>query len=144
MADTGLVEAVREEVFQSHLSHVIGYRALESVMRKVPFVAIAFFGVTLLGNTSAISGGVEVGSTVVPDASQPLRAQPPGGFFAGKGKEIGLTKPGDKYIVLDEKFVPSITGTESWVKLKSVGSEDVGWSLNGRSSETLTNFKTVE
>jgi hypothetical protein len=113
-------------------------------MRKRPLVGIAVFCSILLGNTPVFSGEAAIGSTVTPEASQPLRARPPGGFFVGKGPEIGIVKPENKYIVLDQKLVPSITGTESWVEVKSVDSDEVGWSLYGRGSDSLTNFKMTK
>jgi hypothetical protein len=69
-------------------------------MRKDPLVGITIFCSILLGNFSAFSTEVKIGSTVIPDAVQPLRAQPPGGFFVGKGAEIGLTKPDNSILSL--------------------------------------------
>lgn len=114
----------------------------ERVMRKQIYVA--GFCSIFLSSTSVLSQeNVAPGSIVVPVAPQPLRADPPG-FFQGKGAEVGVISPDEKYIVLDQKSVPSMIGSETWVRLKAANSELTGWSLYGRGSQTLSNFRTLQ
>jgi len=57
---------------------------------------------------------------VVPKGQLPLRQAPPGTFFQGKGDQIGTVSAKERYRVLERKAVPTIAGTEQWLKVQSV------------------------
>lgn len=68
---------------------------------------------------------------VQPKGQLPLRETPPG-WFQFKGDKIGTVDPSNRYIVLEEKTVPSIFGAEQWIKLQSIASETpAGWVYSG-------------
>ena len=70
---------------------------------------------------------------VVPKGQLPLRQTPPGTFFQGKGDQVGTVLPRESYRVLERKAVPTIAGTEQWLKVQSVENPTKqGWIYAGR------------
>jgi hypothetical protein len=92
--------------------------------------SIVFLSVLLLQLGSAFGQQV-----VTPQSVLPLRASPPGTFFQGKGAEIGTTVPNEAYRVLEERSVPTITGSQRWLRVESeTVTSNSGWVYAGPGS----------
>jgi len=75
--------------------------------------------------------------TVIPEAAAPLRASPPGTFFQGKGKQIGELTKGQTYRVLEQVAIPTLVGTQKWLKVvPQTGAQEAGWAYGGAFSDT--------
>jgi hypothetical protein len=98
-------------------------------MRRAVVVASAVAISWLPGLLGAQESGPLV---VTPNGELPLRSAPPG-LFSGRGGEIGAVEPGQSYIVLQRKAVPSIFGTQEWLKVQQISPEagTAGWAFSG-------------
>ena len=116
---------------------------LETVMfenSNVLFIVTAITLATVIDAAPALSQGA---SFVVPNTEAPLRASPPG-FFAGKGAKVGATVAGEKYMIVEEKLVPSIFGTQKWIKIiEDKPAASPGWAYSGTSG-AMKNFKKLQ
>lgn len=75
--------------------------------------------------------------TVIPEAAAPLRASPPGTFFQGKGKQIGQLTTGQTYRVLEQVAIPTLVGTQKWLKVvPQTGAQEAGWAYGGAFADT--------
>ena len=81
-----------------------------------------------------------VGSTVTPVVALPLRTSPPGTFFQSKGDQIGVASPNVGYRVLDETAVPTVLGTEQWLKVQKLSDPSTtGWIYSGAPDSIQSN-----
>jgi len=72
----------------------------------------------------------------VPATQLPLRAAPPGTFFQGKGPEVGTVTAGESYRVIDKRNIPTILGTQKWLKVQSdTNPNQLGWIYAGEGSQ---------
>jgi hypothetical protein len=72
-------------------------------------------------------------NVVMPNNELPLRAGPPGTFFKGKGDRIGTVSPKEHYRVLERKSIPTVVGTEQWLRVQSVDDPNKqGWIYAGK------------
>lgn len=109
-------------------------------MRNVILALTALGQIFLLG--VALSQAQEA-SFVVPNTAAPLRASPPG-FFESKGTKVGDTVAGEKYKIVEEKLVPSIFGTQKWIKIiQDNPTASPGWAYSGTSG-TMKNFEMAQ
>ena len=79
---------------------------------------------------------------VTPKADLPLRESPPG-LFQSKGALVGTAASTETYRVLDERRVPTIVGSERWLKVGPADSSEAGlkegWIYSGPSSDPTAN-----
>lgn len=104
------------------------------------------FGISILFWCAAatLAHGQETGTTIRPKGDLPLRSAPPGAFFQDKGAQLGTAKPDEIYRVIDSKRVPTLFGSESWVKVQAIREPDKsGWIFGGSSSDPIANIAKV-
>jgi hypothetical protein len=76
------------------------------------------------------------GDMVAPNNELPLRTNPPGTFFQGKGDRIGTVSPRERYWVLERKSVPTVGGTEEWLRVQGVDDPNKqGWIYAGKGDQ---------
>jgi hypothetical protein len=82
--------------------------------------------------------GVFAQEIVSPTEALPLRESPPGTFFQGMGEQIGTVTPGESYLVLEERAVPTIFGSQHWLKVEPLGERaTTGWVFSGSGDAQL-------
>jgi hypothetical protein len=89
--------------------------------------------------TRNTAGRVDLaGEVVAPKGDLTLRAEPPGTFFQAKGAAVGTVSPSESYRVLEERTVPTILGTEQWLKVQSTKEPSrEGWIYNGDGTRAI-------
>ncbi len=103
------------------------------VSQRANGAAILLTAMVLSGGTASHAFAEEL---VAPKAQLPLRAQPPGTFFQGKGAQIGEARPNERYRILDRKTVPTIVGAEQWLRVQSATDPNKsGWIYGGSATE---------
>lgn len=110
-------------------------------LSRVIVLTILFHAFSNVGLLYAENGAL----IVSPNGELPLRDSPPG-FFSGKGEQIGVIRPGQEYIVLEKKTVPSIFGNEEWLRIQALPGTDggqSGWTFSGTGGST-GNFRQLE
>jgi hypothetical protein len=73
---------------------------------------------------------------ITPKMPIPIYASPPGTVFQGKGQEIDRAVPNQRYEVLTRRVVPTLFGTEVWLRVRLVGDTSAkdGWIFAGSGS----------
>jgi hypothetical protein len=115
---------------------------MKSAKKWAVFVAAALATIAFPTLAQVFKDGPVVGSVVQAKGELPIRDAAPGGFFQGFGKEIGKTDPGKKYLVLDQKDVLGLTGSQAWIKVQPIDGDGVGWAYAG-SSARYSNFEAT-
>jgi hypothetical protein len=91
---------------------------------------------------SAFSGGLL--GTLKPNGPLPLRAEPPG-IFKGKGHKLGVAKPTEQYLVLEQRDIPTVLGCETWYRVQNKEEPSKnGWIYIGPSSLPQANVQIAE
>lgn len=78
-------------------------------------------------------GGAFAQDIVAPRADLPLRDSPPG-LFQSKGDQIGTVSADQDLRVIEQRTVPTITGSENWIKVAPMEGDGArGWIYSGPS-----------
>lgn len=81
---------------------------------------------------------------IVPKVIVPLRESPPG-FFKGKGDIVAQASDGNAYVQLDTRTIWGLTGSQTWIKLRSIEDGTIGWAYGGtRAGEFNDLFQSYE
>jgi hypothetical protein len=76
---------------------------------------------------------VMAADVIRPNNELPLRANPPGTFFQGKGDRIGSVSPTEYYRVLERRSVPTVAGKEQWLRVQGLDDPNKqGWIYAGK------------
>lgn len=83
------------------------------------------------------------GKIIQPKAALPLRTAPPSGLFGVTGNDIGVASPSTQYQVLEQKTFSTVTGGETWLRIKAPDSRVTGWIYSGSKAEPLANVNQL-
>ena len=102
-------------------------------------VLFAFCALVTIPNATAAKAG-DLPAAISPKTNLPLRQSPPGAFFKGKGEQIGEAKKDETLRVIDKKIVPTVFGSEDWLKVQSsTNPAKEGWIFSGPSDSNDSN-----
>ena len=85
------------------------------------------------------TGFASAQDVVTPKADLPLRDAPPG-VFQSKGDQIGTVRQDQELTIIEQRTVPTITGSENWIKVKpNEGIGKSGWIYSGSGKDPNAN-----